>query len=643
MILLLNQPYKKQSKYYSYDSFYSKVCKLDKYNGFSSRRTISSLILPCSSFKNRLIVPTPTGTMHKRYTGKPTGHVHKVVAAVANANKNTPAAAVAKASQMSNSNATFQAAKNPRGPNQPETAKAPSEPATKSTFPKAPETLVSRQTTPEVMGYVKNEQDKKTTVIPQVVVNIESKPTTAPSSESKTSHINTGIGIGAGAALQSHLKQKMDVSETQQKEVAADMFKTATADTTGTPNDIPHMESVTKTPELPEQTTMPALPSSMVPSEISTTLSPIISTPPSSEISVIQVFTPPPAPPMPSQDLCPHLQKHTGQLNDVAVINEINKKKIQNEPEEGVIRESGYKPTEIPEQYKVKNINGVEFTTKIKADTTADQISLDEWKHELKMRGFLKSDQDITATTIQLDDGSYATIGTSKHKLKLTPLGQAYATLTQNEEETVLVNFPIQKGIVDRLIIIAPPQGNENLVIEMGIHKHLVALYNAINDQYYGVGYLTSKTSGTLISPQQIKTFQQIQKGEDITGTPKSQYFFSFKNPIIMDPADIQRVYGDTEYIKTFTQDVRKDFDTLWKTMSKQPTVKFNRDGISKTQGIKMCQAHDAVVANKEKHPQTPDQNKQQEKGKAKQQEKQKEKQAKQYEIQQEKNETKNL
>lgn len=117
MILIMHPIYKKNSNLNLCDSRVSFFYELNKYKGFFYTRALSSLIFPRSSFKNHLIVPIPTGTMHKRYTGKSPKILGQASKAAADALKaSAPSPAVSKTSSTAPNESSSQTSGNDSQP-----------------------------------------------------------------------------------------------------------------------------------------------------------------------------------------------------------------------------------------------------------------------------------------------------------------------------------------------------------------------------------------------------------------------------------------------------------------------------------------------------------------------------------------------
>ena len=283
------------------------------------------------------------------------------------------------------------------------------------------------------------------------------------------------------------------------------------------------------------------------------------------------------------------------------------------------------KPTTLP------TASGKNFETNITKDTKVSDLTTQELSRELQCRELARTDLGYTTTSIKDSNGDQIVIGQAQHGIKLTTLGQAYVNKirTKNKEvntNTKMFEMPKDKNL--KLIITVPPKANENVFIESGKQKHLLVVYNEKNNDYYAIGYFTSKESDKKLADKQFKTFQE-EKDNSITentikSSNKKQYFVEFEIPERIAEEDLRiPKYGD-EYLKHIKQS--EYFETVLETLSKVPYNEFNKDGITQENGLDMCKEHDENAKYNKKHPQTAGQIKQQELNKLKQKEKQKNK-----------------
>ena len=289
---------------------------------------------------------------------------------------------------------------------------------------------------------------------------------------------------------------------------------------------------------------------------------------------------------------------------------------------ENILDGENIKPHNIPAEYKTNS--GKPLKTIITATTTAKQVSVEFIIEEMKKREFLSEDLGKTITSIQMKDGTIANIGESKNSLKLNALGQAYAKQCEPKLNPECKIHDL--GEKPTFIIVAPPTNSDNLLIETGKQKHLLVAFNTTTNEYFAIGYLTSKASGIFIHDKQVKLFQDEKENGSPKIPVKKQYLAKFDNPVKIENQDIQRIRWEGEYFDSLSNDIKISLIEIWSTVKQNPYSFFNKNGITKEIGLKMCQKHDENLKNKAKHPMTEDQLKQQEDAKLKQQQKQQEK-----------------
>jgi hypothetical protein len=333
--------------------------------------------------------------------------------------------------------------------------------------------------------------------------------------------------------------------------------------------------------------------------------------------SNISTTPPPPTPPpMPST---PKPQVNTTKTNHVSQINEL-----------GTLSgdKDHVKPSQIPEFMKsIKAHSGKVFKTAITKDTTPQDIGKTELLSELKNRELIKDDDGKTDVEIILSDNTRHVLGKSTNKVKLTSLGQAYWSKIKEQnknkttESTETEPKKINLGELTRekcIIIIPPKSSDDESIIETAKQKHLLVVHTE-TDEYFVFAILTSKSSEEVINKQQLSPFQKQCEGEVPSTKEKPQRLFATKQFEKLRKIDIQRVKWDTKYVQSLSED---EFDLVKEIHDKnkdKPAIPFENKGITKEEGLKMCQEHDHIIATGQKHPMTLDQIQNQEKAKQKQ------------------------
>ena len=312
----------------------------------------------------------------------------------------------------------------------------------------------------------------------------------------------------------------------------------------------------------------------------------------------------PPAPPLPAKPLL---------TNKPAICNNnnLNQPNLLQQIHQGI----QLKPV-------LKSFSGKVFDTNITAQTSVDNISNADLITELQKRELVKPDTGQTIGQFLDQQNKFVIIGESKYHIKLTNLGQAYSKKLELEaSETVSTDGFMNVENIDNLnfMIVLPPKVSHQTFIESGEQKHLLVAFNKENNEYYAIGYFTSKTSVNKISDMQYKTFEDNKESTKKLGTTKekSQNFVSFDAPKRIQPNDIKPVKYSKEYLANIN--AFSIFSDLIENLKKVPYKPFNTNGVTKKDAFDMCKEHDKIVTNKGSHPLTADQIKLQESAKAKQ------------------------
>ena len=297
------------------------------------------------------------------------------------------------------------------------------------------------------------------------------------------------------------------------------------------------------------------------------------------------------------------------------------------------------KPTNVnnennikPSNNTIKSKSGKEFTTKITEKTDSNSITDSELICEMQNRELIKPDADKTAVILKDCNNNTVLIGESKNKVKLTALGQAYSSIVKKNTDIIATTnnvFNFDPGKSHEFNIIFPPPRNNDLFIETGNQKHLIIVHNTITQKTFGLGYLTSKISGIFLSDTQFKKFQNnldkknnsSEENSNQIHNGKTQHFFEFGSLQEIREEDVNPVKGGKEYLNFIDQ--LGVFTNILRKNDEKPYAEFNKNGLTKDNCIQMCVEHDNFVKNKQPHPLTDDQIKQQILAKNKQKEEQ--------------------
>jgi hypothetical protein len=260
----------------------------------------------------------------------------------------------------------------------------------------------------------------------------------------------------------------------------------------------------------------------------------------------------------------------------------------------------------------LKTNSNKEYTTFLTGDTKVKDISDSELIVELQKRELIKVDNNETSVSILMADNSSFRLGVARNKVKLSSLGQAYYEKLEKQSEFCALNPVFEtSNLSHKFKIIIPPQGNNNLFIETGKEKHLLIV---VDDQgnHFAFGYFTSKLTGSIISEQQFKKFQENKEGLESIKNLKDQRFHAFENLIKLNSEEIKVVKWQQEYIKTLTEESTKYLEEVIKEISTKAIICWDSNGVTREDCLKMCQEHDKVASTKNsKHPLTADQKKQ--------------------------------
>ena len=340
-----------------------------------------------------------------------------------------------------------------------------------------------------------------------------------------------------------------------------------------------------------------------------------VSVPPVPPVMPVTPTLPATPTPIPQTEIVP--QKDMASENDTTLKTDAaNITKVSSEPGSSVAAVT----------YKTQS--GIKYTTTMTTGTTPNNITDSQLIDEMRKRELIKPDPNCTAVVVKTIDDTDFLLGSSKNKVKLSSLGQAYYNKVSPkvDDNALQANKIPQVQEKDfEFLIITPPKGNANVFVEIGLHKHLLIVHDTCKDLYFGLTYLTSKHSGISLSNQQLKAFQDQQENKKASNTlGKEQHAVSLDRAILINKADVHRVKWDKEYIDSLSK-VSKDFlQNTWNEIQMQPYKLFNFDGITKQDCIHMCLEHDEIAKANGKHPLTQDQIMQNEANKTKQMQKNK-------------------
>lgn len=251
------------------------------------------------------------------------------------------------------------------------------------------------------------------------------------------------------------------------------------------------------------------------------------------------------------------------------------------------------------------NANNQFYSTTITAQTNSEDISDEDLLKGLLDRGLLKKandskkEGDFKVVPIELQNGETFLLNQTKHKVKLSSLGQAYNEKLPPKEYNIKTDDAFAQNIDDmKYFIIAPPSVTDECLIETGIHKHMIVTFDTVTGEYYAAGYLTSKNSGFNLSVPQYKAFETCKNNEaEIFLSGKPQNLKAFKNPTKINQEDIKIVKYSEEYIAQFSKD---DIDSIKDIIKKQKetgyTTNIDKQGLTKDMALEICKQHDVVA-----------------------------------------------
>jgi hypothetical protein len=321
-------------------------------------------------------------------------------------------------------------------------------------------------------------------------------------------------------------------------------------------------------------------------------------------LPVQTIPTPPVQPPLPK--ILPNLVKesHTQQIVELAKNKESS--------------ESILKPCEI-----FKSKTGKQFETNITANTTSKDISDTELFSEMKKRELIKEDLGETFSKILTIDDTSITLGQPVNKVKLSSLGQAYASQVSNKD---ISNTKLPEDSNYEYKIVAPIVNNDKVFIETANLKHLLVACHIVTNEMFALGYLTSKQGSTKhLSNMQYTKFQNQQENKEDKDMEnkqvKPQQLCGYNNAKQINIKDIVVVKYSKEYLQLINQN--KIFQDILIEQRTKFIEKFNTEGLTKDDCVKMCIEHDKAVKSQKPHPLTDDQIKQQEFAKQNQKEQQ--------------------
>ena len=186
-----------------------------------------------------------------------------------------------------------------------------------------------------------------------------------------------------------------------------------------------------------------------------------------------------------------------------------------------------------------------------------------------------------TSTVFKLKDGSEHLVGNPKNKIKLTQLGMAYSDAVDFHEKSP-IHVENKHIEFHNLVIITPPTPHDDLFIETGLQKHLLAAYDSTTDTYVIIHYFTSKNTAVKLSDKQLKIFQNEQEHPENNYTSKKpQNIVALKTPRIINKKDVNRVYKDQEYLSLIEDSIQNKIKEQVKDILQLPAEEFNKRGIN--------------------------------------------------------------
>jgi hypothetical protein len=267
-----------------------------------------------------------------------------------------------------------------------------------------------------------------------------------------------------------------------------------------------------------------------------------------------------------------------------------------------------------------KNNSGKTYSTIITVETTSDDLTEDQLKVEMTSRELIKIDPGNTSVSVKLQDDSVYVLGIPKNGIKLTSLGQAYSFEIEKKFKSITPEVVATTSGVNFKIIV-PPKVSNDIFIEDGKQKHLLVAYDTTTGKHYAIGYLTSKTSANFLADKQYKYFENNKENTGKIMKEKPQFLLRFTSAYEIPSDEVKVVKYSSDYLSELTEKAQESLEDVLKEITGKKVLTFDNAGLTKDDCLKICKLHDINIANKQKHPLTPDQiklnelNKQKQKG----------------------------
>lgn len=289
------------------------------------------------------------------------------------------------------------------------------------------------------------------------------------------------------------------------------------------------------------------------------------------------------------------------------------------------------------------NANKQPYATTITKKTTVNDLTEKQILQGMIDRGLLKkandskNQGDFQVVPIELQNGESFPLNKTKHNVKLSQMGQAYAEHLQNKPENTPINDNFAKNPKDlKYLLIVPPKADADCLVENSNKKHLVVAFDNSTGEYYAVGFLTSKKTGNALSMPQYKTFTQSKqnlpdKNNNSKSGEKAQHIKPYYQPTKIDPKDITVVKYSDEYFEKLSDEDRETFEDVIEIQKLAGSiVSFDKKGLMTEHCLQICKEFDEVAAadkkdskeTKKQHPITKHQQKKNEENKKNMEEK---------------------
>lgn len=182
-------------------------------------------------------------------------------------------------------------------------------------------------------------------------------------------------------------------------------------------------------------------------------------------------------------------------------------------------------------------------------------------------------------------------------------MGLAYL-LKRREPLYVSHNLPSEYNKIEFQLGALKPSENGFILHGKQTHLLLVMVHDLETDNFYGLGYLTSKKNEYAIAKDQYQKFEKSKEGEiQQSSIEKIQYINVYPN--------LEQISKDDIIILKWGEDYLSQDETLTsitkiygKMHTKDATI-YHNVGPTKKDYVKMCKDFDDIVNNKKKHPQT--------------------------------------